>query len=303
MTNHLKIFLYVALIVSAGVLGYRFFSEWSRKGEIIIAVAENGENQSQGKSASPAAQEHDSRTNATETTETNQTVAAPATKPNATPSPPARESTGAGSVIGYFAAFVGVLAALGLLVAHDVSNYMGHRTVDFLFNDDAEGMKNPEYEEAEQVWANGRPLEAIQMMRDYLKKNPREQYVALRIAEIYEKDMKNYLAAALEYEEVLKHKLPAERWGWAAIHLCNIYSKLGKNDQCIALLRRIDAEYGETAAAGKARARLAMFDSRGDEALSGDFPDALVPPPAAKPVQKQEGPSSNLPPGFRPKKG
>ena len=56
-------------------------------------------------------------------------------------------------------------------------------------------------------------------MREYLLKNPREQHVSLRIAEIYEKDLANPLAAALEYEEVLKQKLPAERWGWAAIHL------------------------------------------------------------------------------------
>ena len=60
-------------------------------------------------------------------------------------------------------------------------------------------------------------------MRDYYNKNPREVHVALRIAEIYEKDLNNHLAAALEYEEVLKKKLPAERWGWAAIHLVNLY--------------------------------------------------------------------------------
>ena len=34
-------------------------------------------------------------------------------------------------------------------------------------------------------------------MREYLKKNPREQHAALRIAEIYEKDLQNNLAAAL----------------------------------------------------------------------------------------------------------
>ena len=40
--------------------------------------------------------------------------------------------------------------------------------------------------------------------REYLNKHPREQYVALRIAEIYEENLNNPLAAALEYEEVLK---------------------------------------------------------------------------------------------------
>src|SRR2546429_1455339 len=49
------------------------------------------------------------------------------------------------------------------------------------------------------LFRSGNFLEAIQLMRDYLKQNPREQHVALRIAEIYEKDLQNFLAAALEY--------------------------------------------------------------------------------------------------------
>ncbi len=98
------------------------------------------------------------------------------------------------------------------------------------------------------------------MLRDYLKKNPRELHAALRIAEIYEKDLKNYLAAALEYEEVLKHKLPPERWGWAAIHLCNLYSKLNHQDKTLNLLHRIVNEYPKTAAAKKARTRLGLAE-------------------------------------------
>jgi len=72
----------------------------------------------------------------------------------------------------------------------------------------------------------------------------------LRIAEIYETNLGNYLAAALEYEEILKKKLPAERWGWAAIHLANLYSgKLNKTVEATKLLRRIVDEYGQTVAA------------------------------------------------------
>ncbi len=116
-------------------------------------------------------------------------------------------------------------------------------------------------------------------------------------------------AAALEYEEVLKHKLPAERWGWAAIHLCNLYSKLNKAEQSVALLHRIVAEYGETAAAKKARKRLALFESVGDTELLGtDVPEdpnapTEIPRSQAKAdAKKKEEPESNLPPGFRPKK-
>ena len=144
---------------------------------------------------------------------------------------------------------------------------------------------------AEEEWAKGNLLQAIQLMRDYLKQNPREQHVALRIAEIYEKDLQNFLAAALEYEEVLKQKLPPERWGWAAIHLCNLYtSKLNQSDKAIALLQRIVADYGATGAAEKARKRLAQLEDEG------------VALPSAEPPPAPAAPASNLPPGFAPKK-
>jgi TolA-binding protein len=216
-------------------------------------------------------------------------------------SPPPLTSTPAaarhsGTIVAYLGGLIGVLALLGLLVARDVSHYLGNRALEILYNDDAEGQKNPEYEQAEQAWANGKPLEAIQLMRDYLKKHPREQYVALRIAEIYENDLKNYLAAALEYEEVLKHRLADERWGWAAIHLANLYSgRLGKQDQAIVLLRRIVSEYGHTSAARKARERLEKFDP---EFLAAQ--DAAASEPAPLPEEPPAAPS-NLPPGFRPK--
>ncbi len=149
------------------------------------------------------------------------------------------------------------LIAFGIVAARDITHFIAHRVEKFVFDEDLRGEMNPEYEEAEKVWANGRHLEAIQLMREYLRQNPREQYVALRIAEIYEKDLGNYVAAALEYEEILKKNLPAERWGWAAIHLANLYSgKMNKTEQATALLRRITTEYPNIAAAKKARERL-----------------------------------------------
>ena len=198
-----------------------------------------------------------------------------------------------GRMMGYGAGTFICLIALGLLIGSDVSRFMANRVDDFIFNDNLEGVKDPEYEEAESVWASGQHLEAIQLMRDYLKRHPREQYVALRIAEIYEADLHNYLAAALEYEEVLKKRLPPERWGWAAIHLANIYSgKLNKTEEATVLLRRIAEEYGQTAAAKKARERLGL-----PEPVAVVIPQAPVP--AAEPATPE--PPSNLPPGFRPK--
>jgi hypothetical protein len=206
--------------------------------------------------------------------------------------PPSKEL---GRVMTFGSLAFAALVGLAILIARDFSHLFASRVEKLVWDDEGEGMKNPEYEEAEQVWANGRHLEAIQRLRDYLDRHPREQYVALRIAEIYEKDLQNHLAAALEYEEILKKKLPAERWGWAAIHLANLYSgRLNKPDEALALLRRIDTEFGHTAAAKKARERLANFETQGTDGLQ-----EAAQPGAALP-EDSSGPK--LPPGFRPLK-
>ena len=224
-------------------------------------------------------------TNATTAAETN--LAVRATAPETSGS-----STSYGKMVRY-----GLLCAVGFigfafLLARDVAQFFANKAEEALFNDDGAPV-DPEYEQAEELWKDGKYLEALNALREYLGKHPREQYVALRIAEIYEENLHNPLAAALEYEELLKKKLPAERWGWAAIHLANLYSgKLNQSEKSIALLRRIDSDYGQTVAANKARERLKQLD-----------PSFI---PAAQPGAPVGGdtanaPASNLPPGFRPK--
>jgi TolA-binding protein len=212
------------------------------------------------------------------------------------------KTRGNGHIAIWSAVFLLSLIGLGLLIASDVSHYFGNKALTVLYNDEGEGVARPEYEAAEQVWANGDHLEAIRLMRDYLNKNPREQYVALRIAEIYEKDLNNNLAAALEYEEVLTKKLPPDRWGWAAIHLCNLYFKLNQEQKGYDLLRRIVNEYGQTPAAEKARKRLEQVDG---VAMVENGTEGQVEAPERPPPRTETEPppsSSNLPPGFRPKK-
>ncbi len=166
--------------------------------------------------------------------------------------------------------FVSVVIA-GLMAAHDLSQFVAARALKFIYDEDVQIEKDPDYEEAEKEWANANYLEAVRLMREYVRRKPREVHVLIRIAEIYEKDLNNPLAAALEYEEVLTHKLRPERWGWAAIHLCNLYSKLNMQDKSLALLQRIEAECGETPPAEKARKRLAL--------LAGETPAEPEPEP------------------------
>lgn len=249
--------------------------------------------------------------------------------------PPAIASKGGGTTpgrsLGRAVAFGGgallCLAGLALLLGRDVSQMMANRFERFVFNDDLVGVTDPEYEEAENIWKAGRHLEAVQLLRDYYKRHPSEVYVALRIAEIYESDLRNYLASALEYEEILEKKLPDERWGWAAIHLANLYSgKLDKPHEATLILHRIVNDYGHTVAAKKARQRLGIPEPIEEESTASGTPaeaaeaaaqpEAAPPqfqvkavgqparPPASEslPAPPPEPPKPSLPPGFRPKK-
>ncbi len=162
-----------------------------------------------------------------------------------------------GSVL--FLAFCG----LALLIARDIGSLVGGRAGALYYDEDeaSDASRNALYEQADHACNAGDYLEGIRLLRLYVEQNPREQHAALRIAEIYEKELGNYLAAALELEEILKSRLRPDRWGWTAIRLCNLYTgKLKQGDKAIALLRRLVEEYPTTQAAEKARKRLAMME-------------------------------------------
>ncbi|MGZ4962791.1 MAG: tetratricopeptide repeat protein [Limisphaerales bacterium] len=306
MLEKLKLYLYPVLVFLVIWFAYGFYRNYTSMPVAQVPVEETNAAVEQTNAVADTnttivTTNADGTTNIAAAQPTNQPSATNAASKKASrkQTKAATHATG-GSVMGNLAAFIICAILLGLLIAYDVTQYMGNQAVDFLFNDNGEGQRDPEYEHAEQVWANGNHLEAIELMRDYLKKNPREQYVALRIAEIYEKDLKNPLAAVLEYEEVLKQKLSAEHWGKAAIHLCNIYAKLGKQDQMQALLHRIVAEYPQTSAAKKARQKLGLPEQ--DVAAETDAEETTASVAPSPTEDSEVAAKSNLPPGFRPKK-
>src|SRR2546422_8767104 len=89
--------------------------------------------------------------------------------------PPARTDYHLGA---WGAGMVLSLVGLGLMVAHDVSGFIGSRALKVLYTDEGAQAASPDYEKAEEEWANGNFLEAIQLIRDYLKQRPREQTAA-----------------------------------------------------------------------------------------------------------------------------
>ena len=201
MNPTVKLVLYVVLTLALAMLGYGLVST-------LQAPTTPPPRASTPAAAASTATNNSPTISATSPGQTNATTTLTAPTP-----PPAgdddditvrRSSRNLGRATGYGVAMFFVFIALAILIARDVSRYIGSRAQDLIFNDNLEGMKDPEYEEAERVWAKGDHLESVRLMRAYLNKHPREQYVALRIAEIYETNLRNYLAAALEYEEVLK---------------------------------------------------------------------------------------------------
>jgi len=299
----LRIALYVVLTAGAVFFGYRFLQAYGQRVEQAAqryapeeprpAPGVEATNEVDAATAQPGAPAEAGPTNAVAVAETNLVeteAAAPDTNgpPVVVPAPQARPAAAPAGMGMPAALTLAAVLGLALLVASDVSHYVAARAHQELYNDEGEATASPEYDQAEQAWANGEFMEALRLLREHLNRHPRELHVAFRIAEIYEKDLGNHLAAALEYEEILKHKLAPDRWGWAAIHLCNLYNRLNQPGKCEALLRRIVDEYGDTPAAQKARDRLGIPETEETEA-----PVAMEPPPA-------DGPK--LPPGFRPKK-
>ena len=311
MTLPIRIGLYVVFVMLMGYSLTQFRKAYLNQGSIRHDVALGGEEATERAQPQPIPSDPQQEgTNAvptpagtlTNALSTNAVPSAAASTPatnGVSLAKPAARKDSAPSTAPSLGVFVVSLLGLGGLLAWDVARAMGERASKGMMAEDWVERKDPEYEKAEEVWANGQHLDAIALMREYLAKNPREQHVAIRIAEIYEKDLGNPLAAALELEEVLRKKLPREKWGWTAVRLSNLYSgRLNQSDKALQLLERIVNDYPETGAAKKARQRLGLpepevavesVEQQADDEGSDDSP----PPPPEPP--------SGLPKGFRPR--
>lgn len=153
---------------------------------------------------------------------------------------------------------------LVLLAVLDLKQFFSNRVEQWMVQGSGPVGSVPELEEAQRVRASGDPLEAIRLLREYLRAHPYELHVMSRIAEIYRYDLSNDLAAALEYEELLKHKLPDDQWSWAALHLAKLYGRLNELEKSVALLERLDNDYSHTIAGRRAKKALqAVRDPEG----------------------------------------
>jgi TolA-binding protein len=297
MKPQVKLGLYAFLAIATLVFGILFGRSWRAANAPVPPVAAtpaaptaatNGVDESQAAEATNTVQAAE-ETEATNVVASGNAELPPERESVPLQAAPAVTARGFARVLLWGLLGVGSLVGLGALIAHDVSQYAGQRATQALFDDAGEDMPESLYDQVEKAYGEGEFLDAIRLLREFLKENPRGVHAQIRIAEIYEKDLHNPLAAALEYEEVLKERLDLERKGWTAIHLVNLYNRLGKPDQAVALMQKIVVECPDTPAAAKARERLAA---------SGIEPEAPSPPAGPTPGGE---PPSNLPPGFRPK--
>jgi signal transduction histidine kinase len=168
----------------------------------------------------------------------------------------------------YLGSFIGVLVVLGVLAGLDIAHYFGTRAQNWVLqggDEEEERTAGGELEEAERLRAQGRPLDAIQSLRDYLNEHPGEFQIMSRIAEMYSRDLNNPLAAALEYEDLLKKKVEPDQWAWAALHLAKLYGKLDRDEDAVKLLERIATEHGESTPAKRARVALQQLQGANPE--------------------------------------
>src|SRR5579883_1538916 len=161
-----------------------------------------------------------------------------------------------GLAVLYLTLLVVSIGVLAILCGFDLRGVIRSRAEAWMAEAGAPTGPVPELEEAQKVRAAGQPLEAIRLLREYLQAHPYEFHVMGKIAEIYRYDLHNDLAAALEYEEMLKHKIPDDQWAWAALHLAKLYGRLNQLEKSVELLERLDADYGHTIAGRRAKKAL-----------------------------------------------
>ncbi|MEN9576508.1 MAG: hypothetical protein RL514_4363 [Verrucomicrobiota bacterium] len=173
-------------------------------------------------------------------------------------------------LLGFTVGFAVAVVGLGFVVAQDFGHLLKFRLGKEVSYVDARSERNAQAERAEQLALKGDHVGAIQVLQLIVKQHPQHLHSALRIAELYDKELHDFPRAARHYEAALTLKFPPEQWGWIAIRLANIYSgPLKQPGAALALIRRLAAEQPGTPAGAKALQRLARITSAGLDPEAG----------------------------------
>ncbi|MEY4385684.1 MAG: hypothetical protein RLY20_967 [Verrucomicrobiota bacterium] len=163
-----------------------------------------------------------------------------------------------------FAVYLLMSAALALFVAWDVARSLGGFASQLFWSGGRIASITPAWWKADRLCRDRQYLEAIRVLREFHEAHPRQWSAAVRIAEIYERDLANPLSAALEYETLLRQRLPKRAQAEILLRLAADYLLLHRTDESAARLNQVLADFPGSAAATKAARRLARLEQRND---------------------------------------
>ena len=158
-----------------------------------------------------------------------------------------------------FAIYLLVGAGVALLVAWDVSRALGTFAGSLFVGGGRLPSITPVLWKADRLCAKGQSLEAITILRDYLNGHPRQWYVGVRIAELYQQAQNDPLSAALEYQQLLGRRLPNPARAELMLRLAACELLLRKPEQSSATLQDLIEKFPKSPMAEKARRRLARM--------------------------------------------
>lgn len=161
---------------------------------------------------------------------------------------------------GLFSLYLIVGAALAMFVAWDVSQFLGWQAEKLFLGGGRLSSLTPTWWKAERLRKEENSDEAVRVLREAFEVHPRQWRLGVRIAEIYQHDLNNPLAAALEYEDILQRRLPRPARAWLMVRLATCYLLLKRLDDAAAKLREVKEKFPRTPAAEKAERRLARME-------------------------------------------
>jgi len=173
----------------------------------------------------------------------------------------AEAATTADASRGYalFALYLLIGTALGILMAWDASHLLGEFAGRLFVGGGRLPSVTPVLWKADRLRTQGQPLKAVHSLREHLRANPRQWYVAVRIAELYQHSLEDPLSAALEYDQLLKHRLPRSARAEILLRLAACQLLLRKGNLSASTLRELIGTFPRSKAAEKARRRLARI--------------------------------------------
>lgn len=160
-----------------------------------------------------------------------------------------------------FATYLLAGGVLAVFLAWDVAQFLGAQAGRLFWSGGRLPSLTPTWWRSERLRKEGNAAEAIRILRDAYSAHPRQWQLAMRIAEIYQHDLNNPLAAGLEYQSLLASRLPKNARAEILLRLAACHLLRHQTEDALACWQQVMSEFPDTAAARKAARRLARIEN------------------------------------------